>query len=347
MLTVYSEEHKLHDGGAELSAGQLVPCFEAPSRVETIVARVRSVGLGPVVAPGDHGRGPIERVHSPRFVEFLATAWEQWRARGRTDGALPFTWPHRHLRAIEPELISGKLGYYCFDAATPIVAGTWRAAYGSAQVALSGAALLASGASRQERAAFALCRPPGHHAASDLYGGYCFLNNAAIAAQALRDAGAGRVAVLDVDYHHGNGTQAIFYDRSDVLFLSLHGDPRTEYPFFLGYEDERGIGEGEGYNVNYPLPRGSGFEPWSEALEDACHRIERHAPDVLVVSLGVDTYKDDPISSFRLESADFTTYGRRLARLGLPTLFVMEGGYAVEAIGLNAVNVLQGYEEAV
>src|SRR5262249_43434995 len=146
----------------------------------------------------------------------------------------------------------------------------------------------------------------------DLYGGYCFLNNAAIAAEALREAGAARVAILDLDYHHGNGTQSIFYTRADVLFLSLHGDPRQEYPFFLGHADERGAAAGEGYNVSYPLPRGTGFGPWSEALEDACGRIERYAPDALVVSLGVDTFREDPISSFRLESADFTTYGRRL-----------------------------------
>jgi acetoin utilization deacetylase AcuC-like enzyme len=342
MLTVFSEEHALHVGEAELAAGKLVPYFEVPSRADMIVARVRSVGLGPVVAPDDHGRGPIERVHSARFVDFLAAAWELWRALGREGDAMPAAWATRHLRAIEPDHISGKLGYYCFDASTPLMAGTFRAAYASAQVALSGAALLAA---RKARAAFSLCRPPGHHAASDLYGGYCFLNNAAIAAQSLRDAGAERVAVLDVDYHHGNGTQALFYGRSDVLFLSLHGDPREEYPFYLGYGDERGAGDGEGYNVNYPLPRDTGFGPWSEALEDACRRIERYAPDALVVSLGVDTYKGDPISRFRLESADFTTYGRRLGRLRLPTLFVMEGGYAVEEIGINTVNALQGFEE--
>ena len=217
------------------------------------------------------------------------------------------------------------MGYYSFDAGTPITAGTWQAAQSSADVAVTSARLLAEGG---HPAIFALCRPPGHHAATDLYGGYCFLNNAAIAAQYLIDGGAERVAILDVDYHHGNGTQAIFYDRPDVLFLSLHGDPREEYPFFLGWADERGDGPGEGFNVNYPLPWGTGFPAWSEALEDACKRVADYAPDVLLVSLGVDTFKGDPISKFRLESDDFTAYGARIARLGLPTLFVMEGGYA-------------------
>ena len=235
------------------------------------------------------------------------------------------------------------MGYYSFDAGTPITAGTWQAAQSSADVAVTAAKLLAEGG---HPAIFALCRPPGHHAAADLYGGYCFLNNAAIAAQYLIDGGAERVAILDVDYHHGNGTQAIFYDRPDVLFLSLHGDPREEYPFFLGWADERGDGPGEGFNVNYPLPWGTGFPAWSEALEDACKRVADYAPDVLLVSLGVDTFKGDPISKFRLESDDFTTYGARIARLGLPTLFVMEGGYAVEQVGVNTVNVLQGFAGA-
>ncbi|EQL41595.1 acetylpolyamine aminohydrolase [Pseudomonas aeruginosa VRFPA03] len=193
---------------------------------------------------------------------------------------------------------------------------------------------------------FALCRPPGHHAGGDFMGGYCFLNNAAIATQAFLDQGARRVAILDVDYHHGNGTQDIFYRRDDVLFASIHGDPRVEYPYFLGYADERGEGAGEGCNHNYPLAHGSGWDLWSAALDDACVRIAGYAPDALVISLGVDTYKEDPISQFKLDSPDYLRMGERIARLGLPTLFIMEGGYAVEAIGINAVNVLQGYEGA-
>lgn len=341
MLTVYSDDHALQDGKAELIDGQLLPCFEMPRRAFLIRDRVREVGLGEIVPPEDFGRGPIERAHDAGFVSFLEGAWEEWVATGRTCDALPWTWPMRTLRQIRPGRIDGRMGYYSFDAGTPITAGTWRAAYSSAQVALTGAKLIAGG---KHRAVFSLCRPPGHHAAADLYGGYCFLNNAAIAAQFLIDGGAERVAILDVDYHHGNGTQAIFYDRPDVLFLSLHGDPDQEFPYYLGWGDERGEGAGEGFNVNYPLPWGTGFPAWAEALEDACRRVADYAPDVLLVSLGVDTYEGDPISKFKLASEDFTTYGERLARLGLPTLFVMEGGYAVEQIGINAVNVLTGFE---
>jgi acetoin utilization deacetylase AcuC-like enzyme len=341
MLTVYSEDHALQDGKLELVDGQLLPCFDMPRRAFLIRDRVREVALGSIVSPESFGRRPIERVHPPDFVEFLATAWERWSASGRTYDALPWTWPTRHLRQVRPERIDGLMGYYSFDAGTPITAGTWRAAQSSAEVALTGAKLLVDGG---HPAAFALCRPPGHHAAADLYGGYCFLNNAAIAAQYLIDGGAERVAILDVDYHHGNGTQAIFYDRPDVLFLSLHGHPREEYPFYLGWAEETGAGAGEGCNLNYPLPWGTGSPAWAEALDDACRKAADYGPNVLLVSLGVDTFKDDPISKFRLESADFTTYGARIAKLGLPTLFVMEGGYAVEQIGINAVNVLQGFE---
>ena len=343
MLTIYSDDHALQDGQAELVDGKLVPCFEMPRRAFLIRDRVCEVGLGEIRAPHSFGRGPAERVHSTGFVEFLATAWERWTATGRDDDALPWTWPTRHLRQVRPERIDAQMGFYSFDAGTPITAGTWQAALSSAEVAVTAAKLLADGT---QPAMFALCRPPGHHAAADLYGGYCFLNNAAIAAQYLIDGGAERVAILDVDYHHGNGSQAIFYDRPDVLFLSLHGDPREEYPFFLGWADERGDGPGEGFNVNYPLPWGTGFPAWSEALDDACKRVANYAPDVLLVSLGVDTFKGDPISKFRLESDDFTTYGARIARLGLPTLFVMEGGYSVEQIGVNTVNVLQGFAGA-
>jgi len=177
-------------------------------------------------------------------------------------------------------------------------------------------------------------------------GGYCYLNNAAIAAQAFLDQGRKKVAILDVDYHHGNGTQDIFYQRSDVLFVSIHGDPTEEFPFFLGYADELGEGAGEGYNFNYPLPMGSTWDTWNAALEQACQRVAEYGAEVVVVSLGVDTYMEDPISQFKLDSPDYLTMGRRIAALGLPTLFIMEGGYAVEAIGVNAVNVLEGFEGA-
>ena len=191
---------------------------------------------------------------------------------------------------------------------------------------------------------------PGHHAGADFFGGYCFLNNAALAAQYLLDAGKGagmaKVAVLDIDYHHGNGTQAIFYDRPDVFFASIHGDPRTEYPFYLGHADERGTGAGLGTNLNLPLPRGTGFDVWSLALDTALQAIEKSGVDALVVSLGMDTFVGDPISGFTLTSADYAAVGQRIAAAALPTAFVFEGGYAVAEVGINAANVLEGFAGA-
>ncbi len=196
------------------------------------------------------------------------------------------------------------------------------------------------------RVAFALTRPPGHHAGADFFGGYCFLNNAAVAAQHLRNSGLQRIAVLDVDYHHGNGTQAIFYDRPDVLFASIHGDPHTEYPFYLGYSDEVGAGAGHGFNLNLPLPRGTDFGQWRAALAIALHGIAKFGAEALVVSLGLDTFEGDPISGFKLRSDDYLRVGEDIARAGLPTVFVFEGGYAVAELGVNAVNVLEGFEQA-
>lgn len=345
MHTTYSDRHRLHHGQAELIDGHFVPCFEKPERADLVLARVQAVGLGPVLAPQAFGLDPVRRVHRSDFVDFLASAWPRWTALGRQHDALPLVWPVPALTADRvsvprPEHIDGQLGYYAMDAGVPITAGTWAAVQDAVDVALTGVALLRRG----QRAAFALCRPPGHHAAAAAMGGYCYLNNAAIAVQALRDLGAARVAVLDVDYHHGNGTQSIFYARADVLFVSLHGDPRVEYPYFLGHADETGAGPGLGFNLNLPLPHGTAWDDYAPALDLACRRAEAHGADALVVSLGVDTFELDPISRFRLTSPDYLRLGARIAALGRPTLFVFEGGYAVDAVGVNAVNVLQGFE---
>jgi len=342
VITVFSADHLLRNPRTELSGGELVRPHESPQRAQIVLERVRSEALGEVLAPKAFGSEPLLRVHDQQYVEFLRSAWTEWTAAGNRGEAIPDCWPARRMVQRRPHSITGKLGYYAMAGETSISAGTWEAALAAAEVALTGAALLAEG----ERAAFALCRPPGHHAARDLYGGYCFLNNAAVAAQFLRDAGAARVAILDVDFHHGNGTQDIFYERADVLFASLHADPADAFPYFSGYADEAGSGAGTGFNLNLPMPAGTGFEVWRGALRTALERVAGFRADALIVSLGVDTFVDDPISSFRLESADFTTYGAMLGACGLPTLFVLEGGYAVAAIGINVVNVLAAFERA-
>ena len=340
MKTVYSDRHKLRDSATELYGGELVRPFECPERAEIIRARVEEVGLGEIIAPTEHGLAPALRVHTPDFIAFLGSAWTEWQAAGMKGEAIATAWPARRMTDRRPDFIDGKLGYYAMAAETAISNGTWEAAQASCDVALTGADLVRDGAD----AAFALCRPPGHHAARDMYGGYCFLNNAAIAAQSFRDAGADRVAVLDVDFHHGNGTQDIFYERGDVLFLSVHGRPQDAFPYFMGYADETGAGDGDGATVNYPLPPNTPYGGWVAALDSACGAIERFGADTVIVSLGVDTFENDPISFFKLSSSDFLRMGARIAKLGKPTLFVMEGGYAVAEIGVNAVNVLSGFE---
>ncbi len=290
--------------------------------------------------------GPVEEVRilqPERYLDFLAGAWSEWVALDPANAAvdiIPSVWPIRTLRSdVLPDNFAARMGLFSSDAGTPLTSGTWVAARAGAHCALSAAQQVLSG----DHAAFALSRPPGHHAGMDFFGGYCFINNAALAAQHLRDAGMKKVAVLDVDYHHGNGTQAIFYDRPDVFFASIHGDPRTEFPFYLGYADERGAGPGLGANLNLPLPRGTDYARWSQALETAISAITRFGAEALVVSLGVDTFEGDPISGFKVKTVDYLRMGERIRQIGLPTLLIFEGGYAVEAVGTNAVNVLQAF----
>jgi acetoin utilization deacetylase AcuC-like enzyme len=340
MLTVFSEKHALRNSKTELVGGELVRPFECPERAEHVLKRVKEVALGNIISPSEFDINAITRVHNPEFLQFLETCWDEWVNSGYKGEAIASCLPARGMQQRLPDHIDGKLGYYALAAETSISNGTWEAARASVNVALTAQASMKGGA----REAFALCRPPGHHAAADMFGGYCFINNAAVATQAFLDQGAERVALLDVDFHHGNGSQAIFYNRSDVMFLSLHGDPKEAFPHFLGYADETGAGKGEGFNHNYPMGPGTSFVTWASALEDACQKIKNYAPDAVVISLGVDTFEHDPISFFKLSSDDFKRYGATIAGLKLPTLFVMEGGYAVEEIGINAVNVLQGYE---
>src|SRR5688572_17597206 len=310
MKVFYSEDHRQHFPQGELCFGQFVTPFERPSRVEYILRRLKERKFTDIAAPDGFDEKAALRVHDAGFVAFLKTAWAEWTAWGARGEIIPSGFPVRRMQQRVPNHIDGKAGYYALGTETAITAGTWAAVQSSAAVAQAGQRLVAKG----EGAAFALCRPPGHHAALDMYGGYCFLNNAAIAAQMFLDQGAGRVAILDVDFHHGNGTQDIFYRRKDVLFLSLHGRPEDAYPYFLGYADETGEGEGEGFNVNFPMPAGASYSVWGKALEEACRKIAAYRPDALVVSLGVDTFKEDPISFFKLESGDFKTYGARIEK---------------------------------
>lgn len=318
---------ELHNGGFTAYA-------ESPDRAQQMAA-----ALAPLERPTDHGDAPIRAIHTPAYLDFLKTAPSQWAAAGRPGDVIGYVWPVVGRRPLSLRRIDALVGQHSFDASTPLAAHTYEAAYWSTQTALSALAAVRAG----DHAAFALCRPPGHHAGADYLGGYCYLNSAAITAQAARDAGANRVAILDIDYHHGNGTQDIFYDRSDVFYASLHADPATDYPFYWGHADERGAGEGLGANLNLPLPQGTTMAGFRSAQKTALDAIATFAPDLLVVSFGADTWAGDPISHFRLKTPDYPVLAADIAARRWPTVILMEGGYAVDALGANVASFLHGF----
>jgi len=334
MRCFWDERQRGHCPSGEFFNGAMHPPAEHPGRVDAILE-----AIGPTDSPGDQGMAPLRRVHSAAYLDFLATAHDQWLQAGRDGDAFPYTFPVVGRRPLALTRIDALLGQYSFDTSTPIGAGTWESAYWSAQTALAALGALLGG----DRSAFALCRPPGHHAGADYCGGYSYLNHAAICAEAALAAGIGRVAILDVDYHHGNGTQDIFWSRGDVAFASIHADPSTDYPFYWGHADECGEGEGEGATLNLPLPRGTGWADYEPALERTLDWLAEFEPELLIVSFGADTYAGDPISHFRLQTGDYARMSRRIAAVGLPTLVVMEGGYAVDTLGDNVAEFLGGF----
>ncbi|SDN33788.1 histone deacetylase family protein [Vreelandella arcis] len=344
MLIFHSDNTRLRQARTELHDGTLVAPFECPERIDLVLKHIQKTAVGEVREPKSYGLDPVLAVHDAGYVNFLADCWHEWVAAGHEGEAIPNIWPARTMRGDRiPHTVSGKLGYYALAAETSITEGTFEAAMASKDVALGATShTLATG-----EPSYGLCRPPGHHAAVDQFGGYCFFNNAAVAAQWALNQGKRRVAILDVDFHHGNGTQQIFYERDDVLFISLHGDPEVTFPYYLGYADETGLGSGEGFNVNYPLPPGTSVATWMATLDNALGQIKQTQCDMLIVSLGVDIFEGDPISAFTFKNSDFEILGQRLSSADLPTVLLMEGGYAVDDIGINVVNVLQGFKQGI
>ena len=343
MLTFASDAHRQHHPRQPFHDrdGLTVPP-EVPERAERIRAAIEAAGFT-VEPPTTHGLEPVLRVHTRAYLDFLEHAHARWREMmtAPVDGeAVPYARAIRGQPLGGAQSVIADLGWYSHDN-DALLAGTWAAALGAVDVTLSAWEAVANG---RASAAYALARPPGHHAAADSYAGYCFLNNAAIAAQAWTERGA-RVAILDVDYHHGNGTQQIFYERDDVFFASLHADPIDEYPFFLGHASERGSGAGAGFTRNFPLPLGTAWDAYGPALDAAANAINDFGPDALVVSLGVDTAAEDP-DMFQLVAGDFTRIGTAIGALRLPTLLVQEGGYELSVIGRNVVNVLRSVDDA-
>jgi len=337
MKTFYAEEQKRHDPKAFLSSGAPLPNPEKPERVERLLAGARAVGCT-IERPASQGLGPIAAVHTPEYLDFLANIFVRWQ---RIEGASAEVIPNIHPLArggSYPASAVGQAGYHMADTACPISAETFDSACWSAWSAVAAADAVMAGAP----AAYALCRPPGHHAFADVAGGFCFINNSAVAAQRLRRHAA-RVAILDVDLHHGNGTQGIFYARSDVLTVSLHADPVRFYPFFWGHADERGEGPGLGYNYNLPLPRKSGDAAFLDALDLGLRRIRSFAPDALVVALGLDAFEGDPFGGLSVTTPGFARIAAAIAGLRLPTVIVQEGGYLCDALGDNLTSFLTGF----
>jgi acetoin utilization deacetylase AcuC-like enzyme len=336
MKVYYSEAHRKHDPPFEVFDGGLrVPYFETPDRMDRILSALQKTDWTEVTEPQDFGLDPIYAVHDKDYVAFLASAWTEWLASDARDKStlLPATFALRR-QPQRPASLLGRAGYYMMDLSACIVAGTYAAALASANCALSAAQAVANG----EYSAFALCRPPGHHAGKDYAGGYCFINNAAVAANWL--SAQGKVALLDIDYHCGNGTQDIFYARADVLTISIHADPSFEYPYFAGYANETGSGAGLGFHKNFPLGKGSDEARYLPALEEALSLIRRFEPKYLVVSAGMDIYTDDPLGTIRVSTQGIGEIGKRISALGLPTIIVMEGGYNNDVLGINVVSYI-------
>jgi len=352
MNVFYSKECLLHDPPFEILSGEKVPYFEKPKRLTIIEGELRSNNF---VISEDldwdiNLKEHILNVHSAEYLNYLETAYESWvREGGSKIAVIPETFPHINLLPVSPESAQiqnpfARAGLFCFDLSCPITKETHRATLASLRVTLTAAKSLFEGALNS---VFALCRPPGHHAMPSLCGGYCFLNNIAIAARFMQNTsssldGRPKIAILDIDYHHGNGSQAAFYDDPTVLYVSLHGE--NDYPYYTGSTREQGSGMGKGYNVNFPLPRGTtGDNEYCDTLQQAVAVVKSFNPTFLLVSLGVDTHIDDPISDFKVTTSGYLRIGSTIASVGRPTLFVMEGGYALDSIGKNVCNVLQGF----
>jgi acetoin utilization deacetylase AcuC-like enzyme len=349
MKVVHTERHRGHAPSVETYLGVPIPANEVPARADAILAALRADDGFEVVDPTDHGLDPITAVHHPGLVRFLEEAWaESERQSIDRNFLVADTYPTRGLfegmseafvaARPEPRAVGGRAGWWGLDSSNPIVAGTYDAARGAVDVALTTVDLVLGG----ETVAYGLCRPPGHHAAASMAGGYCFFNNAAIAAQSIVERTGERVAILDVDVHHGNGTQQIFWRRDDVRYASLHADPARLYPFFLGYADEIGEGRGEGHNLNLPQPLRADDATYMADLDRALSWIAAGHCSIVVVSLGFDTYAKDPIGDLALTTAGYHEMGRRVGALGRRLVVLQEGGYHVGDLGRNAVAWLRG-----
>lgn len=340
MKAIFDERQRAHDPRFRLENGRVVLNPDRPDRVAELLRGAAEAGLE-LVASEDHGMAPLAAIHTPRYLDYLRTIWDRRVALvPDLEEVVPGRFcPDRTMFYSEES--EAQIGFFNADTSCPVSAATWEAVYCSAQTAVTGAELILSG----EAKAYALCRPSGHHAYRELAGGFCFLNNSAIAAERLR-AGGHRVAIVDIDVHHGNGTQGIFYERDDVLTISLHVDPAQFYPYYAGGKQETGSGRGLGYNVNLPLQRGMGTDGYLAVLDIALGQVRAYGATALVIALGLDAHENDPFRGLAVTTPGFAEIGQRFAALGLPTLAVQEGGYMQPSLGDNLASFLKGLRSA-
>ena len=340
MHYVFCDKQTLHDPEFFLASGRIAKNEEVPARAKLLSQGAEQSGLTRV-DPIDHGLGVIARCHTAEYITFLKNIYPRWARKPNTPKeAIPNIHPQRRDFGY-PASADGQVGYHTVDSSAPIGEHTWESAYWSAQTAAHAAMLVCE----NNDSAYALCRPPGHHAGRDIAGGFCYVNNAGVAVEVLRQKHE-RVAILDIDVHHGNGTQDIFYERSDVLTVSLHADPVRFYPFFWGHATERGDGPGQGYNLNLPQPRGTSDDAYLKALDQALLRIDGFAPGALVIALGLDAYEGDPFQGLGISTPGFARIATAIAQLGLPTVLVQEGGYICPELSDNLTSFLTGFQKA-
>ena len=337
MQVITTSAHALHDPHTMAPMPNGRPFYDRAERAEQLLGAVRRRGLPTAAAP-DHGLAPIAAVHDPGYLDFLATGFARWQETALAGPAVrPMSYAIRQMQR-RPDDIIGLAGYYLSGFGVPLLEGTWPALVASAHVAVEGADRILGGA----REAYALCRPSGHHAYADMAGGFCYLNNAAIAAQRLV-AGGAKPAILDIDVHHGNGTQGILYGRDDIFFASVHGDPLNLYPWYAGYADETGTGKGLGCNLNLPLAPDTGNERWLAAVDRGLDAVRRFGASVLVISLGFDAHIGDPTANLAVTGEGFRAAGARIGGTGIPVLLVQEGGYIVELLDANLTAFHDGF----
>jgi acetoin utilization deacetylase AcuC-like enzyme len=334
----YSDITNNHNPETFYRRGSIISHPEQPERSEILRNALQENGFH-AQGVSDFGISPLEAVHLPDYIEFLSTFWQRRAEIDPTASEYLSTQFPRVEMSRRPSGLIGQLGYYTSDTSTPILEGTWSAVYQSAQTALSAAAAM-----NGTNPSYALCRPPGHHAFAAAACGFCYLNNTAIAAQYLRQKLNGPIAILDIDVHHGNGTQEIFYSRNDILTLSIHADTNTYFPFFAGHADEIGSGNGEGYNVNFPMTHHADDDAYYPVLEKALRKIQDFSPAALIVALGLDASEHDPIGVLNITTKGFKNIGRMIANSNLPTLFIQEGGYLTEHLPKNLIAFMQGFE---